>query len=202
MNIQLYWHFSNGSEAHGSHRKLIVGKTYRVRGKPALCQHGLHASERALDALHYGSGNVVSQVTLGGTVIADTDKQVATQRTVIAQADATDILHEFACWCGEQALLKERERGREPDARSWAAIEAKRAWLRGEINDDQLAAARDAARDAGRDAAWAATWAAARDAAWAATWDAAGGADKAAARDATWAAQNAKLEEMLRELLA
>ena len=71
------------------------------------------------------------------------------------------ILHEFMCWCAEQALVREREAGREPDPRSWAAIEAKRAWLRGEIDGKVLAAARDAA--------WAA---AARDAAWAA-WEAA-----------------------------
>ena len=65
-------------------------------------------------------------------------------------------LHEFACRCAEAALLREREAEREPDARCWAAIEAKRAWLRGEIDSDQLGAARDAARDA----AWAAAWAA------------------------------------------
>ena len=50
------------------------------------------------------------------------------------------ILHEFGCWCADQALaLIDR-----PDPRSVAAIEAKRKWLRGEITDAALAAARSA----------------------------------------------------------
>jgi hypothetical protein len=104
------------------------------------------------------------------------------------------VLHEWACRCAERALKREREKGREPDARCWAAIETKRAWLKGEATDEQLAAARDAAstavrdaaRDAARAAASAAAWAAARDAARAA-WDAA----RAAARDAARAARDA-----------
>ena len=63
------------------------------------------------------------------------------------------ILHEFACWCAVQALLREREAGREPDPRSWAAIEVKRQWLRGEATNSELAAARAAAWDAASTAA-------------------------------------------------
>jgi hypothetical protein len=98
------------------------------------------------------------------------------------------ILHEFACRCAENALKLIDN----PDPRSVAAIEAKRKWLRGEITDEELAAARDAARAA----AWAAAWAAAcdaacdaaRDAARAAACDAARDAARAAARDAARAA--------------
>ncbi len=104
-------------------------------------------------------------------------------------------LHEFACRCAEEALKLVKD----PDPRSVAAIEAKRKWLKGEISDEELAAAsdaaraaawdvasaaaRDAARAAARAAASAAASAAARDAAWAAAWD--------AARDAAWAAARA-----------
>ena len=95
-------------------------------------------------------------------------------------------LHELACRFAEAALEAERSAGREPDPRSWAAIAAKRAWLRGEIDDEDLAAAWAAAGDA----AWAARDAA-RDAAWAAAW---------AARDAARAAQNAQLSRMLSTL--
>ena len=84
------------------------------------------------------------------------------------------ILREFACVCAECALTLIDN----PDPRSIKAIEVKRAWLRGEATDGELAAARDAAwsaaRDAARDAASdaatvarAAAWAAC-DAAWAA----------------------------------
>ena len=58
------------------------------------------------------------------------------------------LLHEFACRCAENALALIES----PDQRSIDAIAAKRAWLRGEIGDQELAAARDAARDAAWDA--------------------------------------------------
>ena len=84
-----------------------------------------------------------------------------------------DLLHEFACRCAEKAL----EHVDNPDPRSIAAITAKRQWLRGEITDEELSAARDAA------------WAAARGVAW------------AAARDAAWAAARGEQLEMLIDLV-
>ena len=131
------------------------------------------------------------------------------------------ILHEFACRCAEYALSFVDN----PDPRSIAAIDAKRKWLRGEIKDKELRAARDAARAAARaaalDAAWdaagaaamATAWAAARDAAgaaardaaWDAAWDAAGAAARAAAWDAAraaaWDAAREHELEILWELL-
>ena len=92
------------------------------------------------------------------------------------------ILHEFACRCAERAL----SRIENPDPRSLRAIEVKRAWLRGEATDEELAAAQDAALAA----TWAAALAAAQDAALAArhaTWAAA----LAAAQDAALAARHA-----------
>ena len=102
------------------------------------------------------------------------------------------ILHEFACRCAERALARIDK----PDVRSVAAIEAKRKWMRGEIPDYVMAAARDAALDSARAAAWAAAraaaWAAERAAAMAAKWAAARAAasssESAAARDAARAA--------------
>ena len=103
------------------------------------------------------------------------------------------ILHEFACRCAEYALSFVDN----PDPRSIAAIDAKRKWLRGEIKDKELRAARDAARAA----AWDAAWAAAR----AAAWDAARAAARAAASDAAGAAAGDAAREheleILRELL-
>ena len=83
------------------------------------------------------------------------------------------ILHEFACRCAEYALSFVKN----PDPRSIAAIEAKRKWLRGEITDTELYAARDAA------------WYAAK----AATWS-----DEC---NTTWDAASKHEVEMLRELL-
>jgi hypothetical protein len=182
----LAWHFLNdeGTLRKGG-LKVTPGLTLRMRGKLVMCERGFHYSLKALDALKYAPGSIVSRVDVTGEIIPDTDKGVASQRTHLWMADATNTLHEFACWCAENALNLIRERGQEPDPRSWAAIDAKRKWLHGEITDSELAAAGDAAWAA----AGAAAWAAAGDAAWDAAWAAAG----AAAR----AAQNAHLESIL-----
>ena len=82
--------------------------------------------------------------------IPDADKLWAVLREEFIPAEA---LHEFACRVAEQALLKAREVGREPDARSWQAIKIKRRWLKGEASDSDRAA----------------IWAAARAAAWSAS---------------------------------
>lgn len=60
------------------------------------------------------------------------------------------VLHEFACRCAERALARIDK----PDARSVAAIEEKRKWMRGEISDDEMAAERAASWAAAMDAAW------------------------------------------------
>jgi hypothetical protein len=75
-------------------------------------------------------------------------------------------LHWLACNFAEDALQAERAAGREPDARSWAAIEAKRRWLRGEVTTAELRAVCRAAMRAARAASEAAATAA-RAAAWA-----------------------------------
>ena len=65
-----------------------------------------------------------------------------------------NLLHEYACRCADYALSKIDD----PDPRSIQAVDAKRKWLRGEITDEELAAAGAAARDAAWDAACAAAW--------------------------------------------
>lgn len=100
------------------------------------------------------------------------------------------ILHEFACCCAEYALSFVES----PDPRSIAAIEAKRKWLRGEITDAELDAARtDAELYAAQAAAWGVAWAAATAAAW--------GAATAAESNTTGDAALEHEVEILRELL-
>ena len=141
---------------------------------------------------------------LGLEEIPDEDKLWCVLREEVIDPKT---LHGFACACAERAL----SRVENPDPRSVAAIKAKRAWLRGEIADAELdaaraaardaasAAARAAARDAARDAARAAERDAARAAAWDAAWDAAWAAAWDAARDAERAWQVEALKKMLRE---
>ena len=156
------WHFiaADRRERWGDKRLIEVGQTYTVEPPIKLCERGLHASERAIDALNYAPGPIVCKVRLSGRVVRDTDKAVATVREVMSMADATMILHEFACICAEDALHLIEKRGQKADKRSWVAIETKRRWMKGEATDKELAAARAAARAA----AWDAAWAAARDA--------------------------------------
>lgn len=166
----------------GRYRKPKVGQTLKVDPDHIeLCRFGLHASKRIIDALEYAPGSLICRVEVGGKIIHGSDKLVSSERTIIAMADASETLHLMACWAAKRAL----KRIKHPDPRSVAAIQAKEKWLRGEITDAELAAARDAAWDAARAAAWDAAWAAARAAAW----------------DAERKAQNRKLTQMCNELL-
>ena len=154
---KLYWHFltGNGRMQFGK-QKVEVDKTYRIKQSPVLCERGFHASKKVMDALFYAPGTIACLVRLGGTIVEDTDKVVAQERTVVAMADATAVLHEAACHFAEQALHKERHAGREPHPNSWNAIRVKRRWLKGIASDKELTAARSAAWSAARSAAWSA----------------------------------------------
>ncbi len=66
---------------------------------------------------------------------------------------AENDLHELGCRFAE-SVLPIFEGAFPDDKRPREAIAAKRAWLRGEITDAWLAAAREAAREAEWDAAW------------------------------------------------
>ena len=216
------WHWlrSDSCLNYPPHTKVEVGQTLKLDGaEPVLCEQGLHASLRALDALNYAPGEIVCRVRLGGVIVHGGDKCVASERTVLWMADATNVLHEITCQYAEEALRIAKV----DDLRCAAAIDAKRKWLRGEITDAELDAARDAARAATSAATWAAaraatsaaaraatsaaawaaaraaTRAAARAAAWAAAWAAARAATRGAAWDAAWDAQNAILERELME---
>jgi hypothetical protein len=102
-------------------------------------------------------------------------------------------LHNLACDFAEHVVHLCGD-----DPRPQAAIDAKRAWLRGEITDEELTAARDAAWDASWVAAgaatWNVTWASAGTTASAAASATASAAASAAAWVAAWAAREAAKE--------
>jgi len=185
------WHFlaSPDELGYGDKRKPQKGVTMgepdlsESEGKLSLCRGGFHACERVLDALDYAPGPYVAKVRLSGELIKENKKACALERTPLTEyIDVSKVLHEFACWCAERALTEANVK----DERCWQGIEAKRQWLRGEIADKQLAAARAAARTTARTTAMDAARNAARAA-----------AGTAAARNE----QNAKLTDMLEEVL-
>ena len=159
----LAWHFladkdgkpvlRDGSPAPRVGEKLVVAPPLK------MCEHGLHASVRAIDALEHAPGRWACRVDCGGVVIGDKDKLVCSELTNLGIVDATQVLHEFACECADYGL---RVAG-VTDERCWQALDIKLAWLAGLAGYDDLAAAwaarnaaRDAARAAARDVAWAA----------------------------------------------
>jgi hypothetical protein len=183
----LAWHFCKVSEGepilrNGEPAKR-VGKTEHYLDEVVMCRFGLHASKNIMDALNDAPGCYLRRVECSGEMVMGDNKLVCSHRKILAEANMEQLLHEFACRCAERAL----EVTGIMDARCFAAINAKRAWLRGEINHEQLATARAAAWAAARNAAWDAACAAARNAAW----DAAFYAARAAARAAALAAARA-----------
>lgn len=132
MKKILAWHWSDGEALHDG-QPFAIGKIYRLPEgqKPAMCDIGYHGSKRITDALRYASGSVLSRVELRGTILRDTDKLCASERTHLWKLDCERMLWEFACACAERALRRERKAGREPDALSWKAVQTRRAWLAG-----------------------------------------------------------------------
>ena len=228
-NKIMAWHFLRSDKRLGykDGRKVVKGRKMKCPPdrKIQLCEYGMHASLRLLDALSfvYWKNPIVCRVELSGDVIQGIDKIVAPERKVIAWCDADKLLHEFACRVAEDSLVHFEKRFPE-DKRPRLAIEAKHLWLQGKISDEELrsaraaaadatAAADDATDDAATDAAAAATDAAyvyaaanaANAAAYAATAAEAAyvyaAADAAAARKAAKNKYNQWLTEMFNEAL-
>jgi hypothetical protein len=205
------WHFlaEDKKLSHGDGRVVEVGKTLTCDPeKVKICVFGFHGALRAIDALYYAPGPVVCWVELGGRTISENDKTVASERTVLWMADATKVLHEFACQCAEDVLpIWEDEYPDDPRPRQ--SIKVKRKWMRGEATDDQLARAAGAARSAAEYAAEYAARSAAEYAAGAAARSAAEYAAESA-EYAAWSAarssaekeQNDRLTQMLNESAA
>jgi len=144
---ELAWHFlpkdrrTQYDHGKGGRRLIEPGTTLVWRDKLFMCESGLHASTKILDALEYAPGPIICRVECSGEIIRGNDKLVCSRRKVLWMADAERTLHEFACWCAESALKRERKAGREPDKRCWNAIKVKRRWLKGKATDDELTAA-------------------------------------------------------------
>ena len=80
------WYFSDSTKKlrFGDDRDIVLGETHEHDGDPVLCERGLHASTKILDALDYAPGNIVWRVELSGKIITGDDKIVATRRKYIA----------------------------------------------------------------------------------------------------------------------
>jgi hypothetical protein len=191
----LAWHFiSSDRKLRYDSQELTVepGYIYGVPDGPLImCERGVHASRKPLDALGYAPGPVVCRVRCWGEIREDCrvrcwgeiredgDKLVCRNRQVLWLADAERALHEFAVWCVRSTPLKNGKTVWDllSDPRSRRAVKVKESWLAGKATDGDLSAAGSAALSAARSAA--------------------GSAAGSAALSAAWSAQNKQLEKTL-----
>jgi len=197
--MMLAWHFLAKDKRlqFGRRSRVYVGQTLRRNpNKLSMCEYGLHASIDPFDALKYAPSPVICRVKLGGTILEEKDKCVASRRTVLWMKDIEKELRLFACWCVRNTPLPG---GRVvwdllTDKRSRNAVVVAERFANGDATLDELLEARNAAWETAweadadydvamvADAAWAAVRAAdavmVSDAAYGTTW----------AYDATWAA--------------
>ena len=148
------WHFVDEKLRDG--RPVPPDGTWlKHDGELVMCESGLHASKRLIDALKYAPGNTICRVKVGGDIVEDDDKLVASKRKIMWRIDGEQVLRAFARWCALQVV------------HLWDAPDVVIEYLttgNEEIEDAASCAAWYAARSAERDAVW--------DAASYTTWDA------------------------------
>jgi hypothetical protein len=168
MDDVLAWHWT-GETLRDGRPIPPIGEWLTHDGPVTICETGLHASERLVDALSFAPGYTLHRVTMRGIEGRQFDKLVARERRVNWSLDAEPVLRAFARRCAIDVLP------------FWPNAPA--------IVREYL----ETGREDIRDAAWVAARAAARAAAWAATGAAAG----AAAWDAKLNLYNGWLTEMV-----
>ncbi|NNL18685.1 MAG: hypothetical protein HKP37_08105, partial [Boseongicola sp.] len=93
------WWYGPDILPHGDGRHVVVGETLAIEGELMLCHNGLHWSESALGALHYGSGRFW-RVEPGGKILHGDDKGCSSERTHLAVVKDTDeVLRRFSRLC-------------------------------------------------------------------------------------------------------
>ena len=212
MKTVLAWHFCRADmRTQYTEERILVGGTLTANGRLALCENGMHASERVVDALRYAPGATLCRVELSGRILHGDDKLCARHRRAIAMADVTPQLREFALLCAER-VLPSYEKRFPGDTRVRECIATTRRYLAGQAAtaEDLLAsrqAAHAAAADAAADAAAAAAdayatyVAAAADATYDAAYAAAADAAYADAAYATYVAAREKALQKQAEII-
>ena len=205
----LAWHFL--SIGHDGQPILRDGRALPQNGEwlehdgpTVLCESGLHASLRAIDALSYAPGTYVTRVECE-EVVEGSDKIVCRRRRVLAGADLSEVLSAFARWCALSCL----DNWPDPPQVVLDWLMTGDEQYRSAAESAARSAAWSAAESAARSAAWSAAWSAAESAAWSAAesaarsaaWSAAWSAARSAAWSAASSAANEELERLLSEAL-
>lgn len=91
------WHFVNDTLRDG--RPIPPDGEWLVHdGELVMCESGLHASKRLVDALKYAPGNMICRVEVDGEIVKDDDKLVAEKRKILWRVDGEQVLRAFARW--------------------------------------------------------------------------------------------------------
>jgi hypothetical protein len=219
----LAWHFS-GEKLRDGRDIPSPGVKLTHDGPMVMCESGLHASLRVLDALNYAPGNIVHRVRCCGEFVRGDDKIVSRERTIIWSLDCEKILRAFArrcaldvvhIWDAPEVVTRYLKTGGEnissaaysaaDSAVNFAARAAANSAAYSAVNFAARAAANSAAYSAADSAAYSAANFAARAAANSAAYSAVNFAARAAANSAAYSAayfaerfsQNKKLTSMV-----
>ena len=188
----------NKTSYHGGDGRWVKNRWRTAEGDLVPCENGIHYCRQDQLVRWLGPQIWLFEDGTPDETLDAGDKLVTRKGRVVQRLDTWNetTARLFAADCAEAVLQLIPESRREPFT---AAVAAARGFARGEISDEERAAAWDAAGAAARAAAWAAAgaaagaaaWAAARGAAWAVAWDAARAAARAVAWDAARAATGA-----------
>jgi hypothetical protein len=161
----LAWHFVSDKLRDG--RPIPADGVEMIHdGRIVICESGLHASRKIIDALRYAPGDTVCRVEMRSVFEEQDDKLVAASRTILWRTDAKLVLREFARRCASDVLhlwdapevVREYLRTGDPSLR---AVSEKAAWEKAAWEKTAALAAALAARAAALEAALAAAAAAA-----------------------------------------
>ena len=123
------WHFV-GEKLRDGRPVPPDGEKLTYDGPLVMCESGLHASIKIIDALGFAPGEVICRVECGGEIVTSDDKLICSERTILWRVDGGSLLREFARWCASQVI------------HLWDAPDVVKRYL--ETGDESLrAAARD-----------------------------------------------------------
>ena len=99
------WHFTRvgGWLGNNDPRQVRVGETLTVDGELQTGEHGLHFSERVIDALRYAPGSQLWRVE-GSAELLGHGICCGYSRTALEDyGDVLSLIVEFASWCACRA---------------------------------------------------------------------------------------------------
>jgi hypothetical protein len=100
----LAWHFGGTHLGYDDGRRIVIGRRQRFRPTKtdrslAMCECGMHASRRILDALAGARGDIIYRVEVSGQILEEPDKLCAEYRKPLWRINGRELLRRFARLC-------------------------------------------------------------------------------------------------------